>query len=148
MTIATKSVFVAMLFLSVGACGTTSSTVPFHEEALQNEADALVYVFRESSMVGGAVSWNVYLDGKVAGVLKQGAYMTFHVAPGPHSVRIGDTPPTLVGAIAEAAANNPEAFMVKPGQAYYIRSHGGDVAFLPREQAMPSLSTMKYDTGQ
>jgi hypothetical protein len=148
MNIPIKSCSVAFLFLSLAACGTTSSTVPFHEEALQGEADALVYVFRESSMVGGAVSWNVYLDGKVVGVLKQGAYMAFHVAPGAHAVRIGDTPPTLVGVIAEAAADNPEAFMAQAGQAYYIRSKGGDVAFLTRDQAMPSLSTMKYDTGQ
>jgi hypothetical protein len=143
-----KSLLLAILCGMGAACGTTSSNIPFHEEALRGQDDALVYVFRESSMVGAAVSWNLYLDGKVAGVLKQGAYMVFHLPPGAHAVRIGDTPPTLVGAIAEAAANNPEAFMATAGQTYYIRSKGGDVAFLTRDQAMPSLSTMKYDTGQ
>ena len=143
-----KSCLLAVLIAVVAACGSTSSTIPFREEAMQGKADALVYVFRESSMVGAAVSWNVYLDGKVVGILKQGAYMAFHVAPGAHAVRIGDTPPTPVGVIAEAAADNPEAFMAQAGQAYYIRSKGGDVAFLTRDQAMPSLSTMKYDTGQ
>jgi hypothetical protein len=144
----TKLCLMAILFSVVVGCGSTSSIVPFKDEALQGEADAIVYVYRESSMVGGAVAWNVYLDGKVSGVLKQGAYMTFHLAPGPHAIRIGDSSPTLVGVIAEAAANNPDAFVAKAGQSYYIRSHGGDVAFLTRDQAMPSLGTMMYDTGR
>jgi hypothetical protein len=142
-----KSYLLAMLF-GVAACGTTSSTIAFHEETLQGPTDALLYVYRESSMVGGAVSWNVYLDGKVAGVLKQGAYMTHHLAPGRHTVRIGDTSPVVVGIVAAAVLDTPDAFMVQAGQTYYIRSKGGDVSFLPRDQAMPSLSTMKYDTGQ
>jgi hypothetical protein len=143
-----KSWLLAILLGVAAGCGSTNSTIAFHEEALRGDADALLYVFRESAMLGGAVGWNVYLDGQVVGVLKQGAYMTFHLTPGTHAIRVGDSKPDLVHLVAEAAANNPEAFMAKAGQTYYIRSRGSEVAFLTRDQAMPSLSTMKYDTGQ
>ena len=143
-----KSWLLPILFGFAAGCGSTNSTIAFHEEALRGDADALVYLFRESAMLGGAVSWNVYLDGQVAGVLKQGAYMTFHLTPGQHSVRVGDSSPDLVHLVAEAVANNPEAFMAKAGQTYYIRCHGSEVAFLTRDQAMSSLSAMKYDTGR
>jgi hypothetical protein len=138
----------AILFSVAAGCGSTNSTIVFHEEALRGDTDALVYVFRESALLGGAVPWNLYLDGHIAGVLKQGAYMTFHLTPGQHSVRVGDSSPDLVHLAAEAIANNPEAFIAKAGQTYYIRSHGSEVAFLTHDQAMPSLGTMKYDTGQ
>ena len=143
-----KSWLLALLFGLAAGCGSTNSTIVFHEEALRGDTDALVYLFRESAMLGGAVGWNVYLDGQVAGVLKQGAYMTFHLAPGTHSIRVGDSSPDLVHLVAEAAANNPESFMAQAGQTYYIRCHGSEVVFLTRDQAMSSLSTMKYDTGQ
>jgi len=55
----------AILFGVAAACGSTNSTIAFREEALRGDADALVYLFRESAMLGGAVSWNVYLDGQV-----------------------------------------------------------------------------------
>ena len=60
-----KLCLLSILFGGLVGCGSTNSTIAFHEESLQGDADALVYLFRESAMLGGAVSWNVYLDGQV-----------------------------------------------------------------------------------
>jgi hypothetical protein len=142
-----KSWFISAVLVGVFAgCGSvTSSAITFHEEGLRGDNDAIIYVFREKSMVGYAVEWNVYLDNSVAGVMRQNAYMALHVTPGPHTIKIGDTMPGVVGAAAESAADNPNAFIAKPGQAYFIRSKGFSVDFLTREQAWPTLEQMKED---
>lgn len=135
------------LFLSLG-CGSSGSTIAFSEEQLHGDNDAVVYIYREASMVGAAVSWRVRVDDAVVGELRQKAYMVLHVAPGIHTVKIGDSGPLIEGAIVEAIADNPGAFRAKEKETYYIRCKGFKVAFLPRGQAMETLKSMKYDMGK
>ena len=139
------SVLVALMFFQ--GCGGTASKISFFEEKFNNDNDALVYVYRLKSMVGGAVGWNAYLDGKVVGVLKQGAYMVLHVIPGKHSIHIGDVS-TPVEALGEVIAQNPNSFRIKENEIFYIRSRGFSVEFATKEKAMEELSSLKFDMGK
>ncbi len=141
-------VSLAFLLLCLGCGASTSSTIPFHQESFQGDSDAVVYVYREPSFVGAAASWPVRIDDQVVGDLKQNAYMALHVAPGVHTIKIGDDGPLIAGAIVEAVVDNPGAFRAKPKEKYYIRSKGFEVAFLTEQQAMDGLKTMKYDMGR
>ncbi len=136
---------VGVLFL-IG-CANTQSKISFFEEKMESDHEAIIYVYRLKSMVGGIAYWNVYLDKKVVGLLKQGAYMSLHVSPGEHTITIGDTPPSLAGGLVEAMANNPSKFNAKVNESYYIRSKGFDVEFVTKEKAMTELTSMKFDRG-
>ncbi len=139
--------FLAVLMLFQG-CASTNSKISFFEEKFNNDHEALIYVYRLKSMVGASVSWNVYIDGQVVGVLKQGAYMALHASPGVHTIKIGESGPLILGAIVEAIAQNPDAFKAKENEIYYIRSGGFSVEFVTKEKAMSELPSMKYDMGK
>jgi hypothetical protein len=139
---------IALVFFSLGCSASTSSTIAFSEEQVRGDNDAVVYIFRESSMVGAAASWNVRIDDVVVGELRQNAYMAFHVVPGVHRIKIGDSGPLIAGVIVEAIVDNPGAFRAKEKETYYIGCKGFKVAFLSREQAMEALKSMKYDIGK
>jgi len=139
--------FLAALMLFQG-CAFTKSKISFFEEKFNNDREALVYVYRLKSMVGASVSWNVRIDDKVVGVLKQGAYMVLHISPGVHTIKIGESGPLITGAIVEAIAQNPDAFRAKENEIYYVRSGGFSVEFATKEKAMRELPSMKYDMGK
>lgn len=136
---------VGILFL-IG-CADTKSKISFFEEKMESDHEAIIYVYRLPDIVGGIAYWNVYLDHQVVGLLKQGAYMAFHVSPGEHTITIGDTPPSLTGALVETLADNPSKFNAKANETYYIRSKGFKVEFVTKEKAMTELPSMKYDKG-
>jgi len=48
-------------------------------EAFQNKDDAIVYIFRLSSMVGALVKWQIKVDDAVVANLKQKEYVVVHV---------------------------------------------------------------------
>jgi uncharacterized protein YigE (DUF2233 family) len=143
-----------VLLLALCGCGAvTSSTVAYHEDKVHDAKDAIIYVYRLKSMVGGAVPWNVYLDAKIVGVLRQNAYMPLHVPAGEHSLKIGDDTSVVIsdhGKLKELVTwTDPGTgkFVLVPGGVYYFRSEGFSVTFLSKDEAMPELSNMYLDTG-
>ena len=143
----TLSLLLTILVIILGCSSTTNSLISFSEEKYKNDDDAIIYIYRLKSMVGAATGWNVYVDELQVGVLKQNAYMVLHVAPGKHSIKIGDSGPILDDAIANAIAQNPEAFIFKGKESYYIRSQGFTVRLITKDMAMPELKEMKFDMG-
>ena len=137
-------VVISMLILS---CGSTSSTIAFHEELPANDSDVIVYVYRMSSMVGGAVPWVVRLDGKEIAVLRQSAYIAVHTTAGAHEIKVGDTPIGLEGAILDAALRDRRTALLTAATSYYLRCAGFKFGFVSREEAMKELPGMKYDDG-
>ena len=136
----------AQMFLF--GCVTTQSEIPFSEETPRNDRDVLVYVYRLPSIVGAAVPWNVRIDSRIVGVLNQGAYMPLHIDPGTHTIKVGESSPYLLDrVVVETLADNPNAFVAEANETYYIRCEGFMVEFVPKEKAMPELSSMKYDMG-
>jgi len=146
------------LAISSASCASTSCTIAFHEVALDAQGTPVIYVYRLKSMVGAAVKWAVRLDGKVVANMNQGAYIALSLAPGPHSVTIGDSTVFWGGGLVnhvlnvtsqageeKAAANG--TFMAVPNGVYFLRSKGFSVELLPREEAMKDIPEMKYDTG-
>lgn len=141
-------------------CATSTKRVPrvpktkiaFHEENLQSENEAVIYVYRLRSMLGAMASWNVRLDGKVVAVLRQNAYIPLHVAPGAHSLIIGDQALFLGGlvgglidgAVRAAGADNADTFLVAAKESYYLRSQGAEVEFVTQEEAMGELSRLHF----
>ena len=148
---------ISILFTSIfviyclSGCATTKSKIAFFEEQ-RTKQEAIVYVYRLKSIVGAAAWWNVYLDGKVVGLLTQGAYIPLHVSPGQHSIAVGDigSPviiPWYVSSELSKSEVGADRFTVKENETYYIRCKGFEVSFLKKEEAMPELSLMKYDPG-
>ena len=129
-------------------CVSTQSQVPFFEETRRNDHDVIVYVYRLPSIVGAAAPWNVHIDGKIVGVLNQGAYMPLHIAPGTHTLKVGESSPYVLDrVVVETLADNPNAFIAEKNETYYIRCEGFTVEFVSKEKAMTELSSMKYDMG-
>ena len=136
----------AQMFLF--GCGTTQSQVPFFEETPRNDHDVIIYVYRLPSIVGAAAPWNVHIDGEIVGVLNQGAYMPLHIAPGTHTLKVGESSPYVLDrVVVETLADNPNAFIAEKNETYYIRCEGFTVEFVSKEKAMTELSSMKYDMG-
>jgi hypothetical protein len=136
----------AQMFLF--GCGTTQSQIPFSEETPRNDHDVIIYVYRLSSIVGAAAPWNVRIDGENVGVLNQGAYMPLHIAPGTHTLKVGESSPYVLDrVIVETLADNPNVFIAEKNEIYYIRCEGFTVEFVPKQKAMTELSSMKYDMG-
>ncbi len=136
---------IACFFLA--SCATTSSQVAFHEEVIApNQDDAIVYVYRPASFVGGAVSLPVKLDGKVVAVLKQKAYVVFHAAPGEHEVAVGNVT-SLAFAINQAATEKHRTFTATPRGVYFLKSKAAITFLVSREEAMKEIVDMKYDMG-
>ncbi|GEM_PF-4868776 len=144
-----KSCFLLCLFVSLmifQGCSTTSK-IAFFEEKFNSDQEALVYVYRLKSMVGALVAWNVNLDDKVVASLRPGGYTVLRVSPGLHVVKIGESH-TLVQALGEVIAQNPEAFMAKAREIYFVRSGGFGVEFATKEKAMAELPAMKYEASR
>ncbi|MDD8027009.1 MAG: DUF2846 domain-containing protein [Acidobacteriota bacterium] len=144
-----KSCFLLSLVVSLiifQGCSTTSK-IAFFEEKFNSDQEALVYVYRLKSMVGALVAWNVNLDNMVVASLRPGGYTVLRVSPGPHVVKIGESH-TVVEALGEVIAHNPEAFMAKAHETYFVRSGGFGVEFAAKEKAMAELKAMKYEASQ
>jgi hypothetical protein len=147
---------IPLIFIS---CGTTKSTIAFHEEATNIGDSSLIYIYRYPSMVGRWVPWLIRLDGKVVASLKQKAYIVLKVAPGKHAITIGDkttisgtgkTGDMVLNAIAtqmELKARENGIFTTTKNQVLYFRSKGFKVSFLTRDEAIVDLVYMKYDKG-
>ena len=67
---------------------------------------ANLYVFRERSMVGAAVGWDVSLDGRAFTVLTTGTYAFHEVSPGQHIL---------------SRSEDVQPFHFEAGRNYFIR---------------------------
>ena len=105
-----------------------------------------MYVYRLPSILGGAVSWSVKLDGKELAVLRQNAYAVIRAAPGEHLIQVGDVG-SVATAIVNASTKGIRTFNAMPRESYYFRCSGGSQRFVTKEEAMKELVNMKYDMG-
>jgi hypothetical protein len=134
--------------LILTSCATTSSQIAFHEEVTtKNQNDAIVYLYRLPSFVGGAVSLPVKLDEKKVANLKQNAYVVFRVTPGEHIITVGDSFLNLGMAVNQAITKKSRTFSAVPKGVYYLRSHSGVTFLVTKEEAMKEIVDMKYDMG-
>jgi hypothetical protein len=159
-----KTILVLLGMLTIPALftsclGTTRSEIVFHDEAFTDANDVVIYVYRVKAFAAAAVSWNVYLDGKVVAKLKQNSYVVLHTTPGAHDFRIGDKPRTFGGVVdqvAQSVAYNSldrtdtasQALQnAKPHEVYYFRSQGLSSRLMTKDSAMAELTQMKLDMG-
>ena len=114
---------------------------------------ALIYVYRESSFAAGAEAWEVSLDDNVVGRLFPNAYLMVHAAPGTHWLLVRVARPTPPGLIPAATVgllrdeDKPKEFQAESGDVFYLRCTRTEHDFVPRERAIDTLRTMKYDQG-
>ena len=136
-----------LVLLAGAGCVHTKSTIPFHEEELRSPYYALMYVYREESTIDADVSWGVWLDENSVGRLRQGAYLTFHVPPGTHTVSVGGNASRSIHLYSAVRLISRMEIKAKGGETYYLRCKGHERRLLTRDQAIGSLRTMKYDQG-
>jgi hypothetical protein len=138
----------AFLALLLGSgCVHTKSTIPFHEQAFNDPYFALIYVYREEGAADAGVPWEISLDDYVVGRLRLGAYLTVRVAPGAHTLEVGRNDPQTYNPRGLVGSSGKIAFKAKGSETYYLQCKGSQREFLPREQAIGPLHTMKYDRG-
>jgi hypothetical protein len=144
-----KKLFIlAVCIFLFSGCATTSSQIAFHEEVItKNQNDAIVYLYRLPSFVGGAVMFPVKLDEKEVANLKQNAYVVFRVTPGEHIITVGNSFLNLGMAVNQAITKKYRTFTAVPKGVYFLRSHSGVTVLVTREEAMKEIVDMKYDTG-
>jgi hypothetical protein len=151
MKVGIKKVLTIALLLTVvlvlTSCATTSSQIAFHEEVTtKNQNDAIVYVYRVPSFVGSAVTLPVIIDEKKVANLKQNAYVVFHITPGEHEIKVGESF-TLGFAINQAVTKKSRTFTAVPNGVYFLRSQAAVTFLVTREEAMKEIVEMKYDLG-
>ena len=128
-------------------CSSTSK-IAFFEEKFNSDQEALVYVYRLKSMVGALVTWNVNLDDAGRCLSKAGRLHGPARLSGPARRQDrGITHPRSKRS-ARFIAQNPEAFMAKPRETYFVRSGGFGVEFAAKEKAMAELPAMKYEASR
>jgi hypothetical protein len=140
-------VFLSAVALVLTSCATTSSQIAFHEEVItKNQNDAIVYIYRIPSFVGGAVGLPVKLDDKEVAVLKQNAYVVLRITTGEHIITVGKSF-TLGFAINQAITKKSRTFTAVPKGVYFLRSQAAVTFLVTREEAMKEIVDMKYDMG-
>ena len=107
-----KHILVLLLsVLTLVSCVT--ATGPVFNEMKFNEKDSIVYIYRESSIVGGALSVDLYVNGEYLISLDNDGYYPVRVKPGDFKIN------------AEAGIVSKEITInAHPGRKYYIRTGG------------------------
>jgi hypothetical protein len=83
------NIFIILFLTTLAGCmNHTQSLIAYHEEQMKHKDDSVIYVYRCSSFVGGAVPVYVFVDDELTGLLNQGAYMPIHIERGVHSLFI------------------------------------------------------------
>jgi hypothetical protein len=92
------------------------------------ENKALLYIYREARMLGGAIPWEVFVNGKEIVSLTNGGYYVHTLEPGP--VVISDRPgysPVGLGLVGVALSRSVEpekkgliSFNAEPNGVYYV----------------------------
>lgn len=136
---------VILLALSALLASCASSGPPFHEVAPKEKDGVIVYVYRVSSIVGGAVSWAVRLDNVRVASVRSGTYTVVHTTPGVHTLMVGDTLP-LPGLFLNPLLKEAGTFEAEPNGVYFVRNGGFKFpAFVSREEAMKEIVHLPFD---
>jgi hypothetical protein len=138
-----KVIILSTVVLVLASCA-TSSKIAFHEEVITNDQnDAIVYIYRSSSIIGSAGAYPVKLDDKIVASLKQKAYIALRVTPGNHFIEVGNFfyPPHVV------KAQKVKKFYAVPKGVYYFRCQAPYTFSVTKEDAMKEIIDMKYDMG-
>ena len=69
-----------------------------------------IYFYRNAAMMGGAVTADIHLDGKVVGESKQGGFFYVDAKPGSHEAR------------TSTEAENKLSFVLDKGETKYVRT--------------------------
>ena len=94
---------------------------------------ANIYLVRSAGFVGGAINFQVHLDGKLLGTIAAGTFHVATVAPGGHTVGV------------VSSENSGQQFVLtEPGKSYFfqIQSHMGAFA------ATSSIKQLPEDEGR
>lgn len=111
------------VFLLLHGC---ASGPRFEEMSAVPENKALLYVYREARMLGGAVPWEVFVNGKAIVSLTNGGYFVHTLEPGPvvisHRPGYGPVAPLAVALSrsVEPEKNGLISFNAEPNGVYYV----------------------------
>lgn len=121
--------FAGLLFLS--ACATLGP--PYQKAGKGPDNTALVYFYRPSGFVGGAVAYDIKTeDNNVVTTLHSGGYFPYYSKPGEHEFW------------ARTEARSSVTLDVKPGEVYFVKGTVGVGFFVGR----PHLIVISNDVGE
>ena len=93
----------SLILLPLVAACTTLTPAPAEQQAAAHSPSkpgmGKIFIYRSPSFRGGAVVNNVYLDGRIVGVIGQAKFMVANVTPGEHIASCGtETVPFRISA--------------------------------------------------
>jgi len=106
----------ALTGLVLSGCATLGPA--FKPEQYSPGDKGTVYIYRESKMIGGAVSYTVHANGMPLAKLSSGSYFVYHAAPGE------------VEFSAQTEAKTSVTVDVKAGEVYYVKGSVGMGVFV------------------
>ena len=126
------------LVLLICGCATTPKTAPPFNASTPPEGAAIVYFYRPSEWVAGALAPKVFDNNQYVFALANGKYVEHVTIPGRHEFKT-DT----------MNIDEPVAFEIKAGETYYIRLDFKTGAFVgtwlfTRKYPEQALEEIKY----
>jgi hypothetical protein len=97
-----------LVMLALAGCASTPGR-PFQPEAATPGDKALIYVYRDAGIMGGAVAYTVRINGVDVSKLPAAGYFPYRVAPGEVEVS------------AQTEAKSSVTIDAKAGQTYYVK---------------------------
>ena len=149
-------VLLALLPSSLLLQGCATSGPEFKEVSPLPDGRALIYLYRESRMLGAAGSFTIFLNSNTLVELKNGAYIPVVVEPGP-TVLSHRPAFSAINAIPWVAAltaisrstvdwekEGAVAIDAEPNKTYFVQwVIGGKMYLRSRQEAMPILASTK-----
>jgi len=81
-------IFLFIVFISVALISCVTASGPVFKGIQAGKNDSIVYIYRESSIVGGALSVDVYVNEKYEISLDNNGYFPVRVKPGDVSIKV------------------------------------------------------------
>lgn len=122
-----RRIFAAVIAVAgslLGGCATTTPTIAESKAAPPDRilafaspeaGDVRLIIVRDNAFAGGAVAYQVVIDGTVSAKLRAGETATFHVRAGDRILEVRH-PSSTLGAIGDSETVHTEA-----GSSYYFR---------------------------
>jgi hypothetical protein len=126
------SAFTALVLTGFLVSGCATLGPAFKPEQSLPSDKGTVYIYRESKMIGGAVSYTVSANGMPLAKLSSGSYFVYHAVPGE------------VEFSAQTEAKTSVTIDIRAGEAYYVKGSVGMGVFIGH----PHLLLVSSDIGQ
>ena len=104
---------IPVIFILITLSGCTTASGPIFKEVAHTNNESVIYFYRELNMVGGAMTIDVAVNGKLVIVLANDGYY-------PLLVKAGKKHITVSSGFMDNAIN----IIVEPNKTYYVRTGG------------------------